>query len=71
MIDPTATDIGRLVVYRDRSGHVVEQGVITSFNAACVFVWYGAHTGSQGTRREDLEWASDDTPSGPVAASPG
>jgi hypothetical protein len=54
MIDPIESDIGRKVVYRDRSGQVVEEGVITSFNHACMFVRYGAGQ----TRREDLEWVT-------------
>ena len=56
MIEPGLADIGRKVVYRDWSGHVVEDGVITSFNNACVFVRYGSDVHSKGTRREDLEW---------------
>lgn len=58
MIDPTEEDVGRKVVYRDRSGSKVEEGVITSFNATFVFVRYGSQTTSAGTRREDLEWVS-------------
>jgi hypothetical protein len=58
MIDPTRMDIGRKVVYRDRSGHVCEEGVITSFNAHHVFARYGASAQSKGARREDLEWVS-------------
>lgn len=56
MIDPKNSDIGRKVVYRDSSGHVVEEGVITSFNDTCVFVRYGGDTHAKGTRREELEW---------------
>jgi hypothetical protein len=56
MIDPKPADIGRKVVYRDRTGWKVEEGVITSFKDTRVFVGYGAHTGSRGTRREDLDW---------------
>jgi hypothetical protein len=58
MIEPSDTDIGRKVVYRDQSGHVVEEGVITSFNDTCVFVRYGSDVHSKGTRREDLEWTA-------------
>jgi hypothetical protein len=58
MIDPKPADIGRKVVYRDPGGWKVEEGAITSFNDTCVFVRYGADTGSKGTRREDLEWLS-------------
>ncbi len=56
MIDPTDTDIGRKVVYRDMSGHVAEVGTVTSFNDTCVFVRYGRDKHSKGTRREDLAW---------------
>ena len=58
MVDPKQSDIGRKVVYRDRGGHKVEEGVITSFNDHCVFVRYGTNCTSAGTRREDLEWVS-------------
>lgn len=56
MIVPSDRDIGRKVIYRDRSGAKVEEGVITSFNEHYVFVRYGADQGSKGTRPEDLEW---------------
>jgi len=56
MIEPKENDIGRKVVYRDRHGWKVEEGVITSFNDTCVFVRFGDDTGSKGTRREDLDW---------------
>jgi hypothetical protein len=48
MIEPKEIDVGRKVVYRDRSGWKVEEGVITSFNNICVFVRYGDDTGSKG-----------------------
>jgi hypothetical protein len=59
MINPTADDIGRSVIYRepgDFPGRKVEAGVITSVNEKYVFVRYGGVT-SAATRREDLEWA--------------
>ena len=56
MIVPKPAGIGRKVVYRDRTGWKVEEGVITSFNDTCVFVRYGADTGSRATRREGLDW---------------
>lgn len=56
MIAPTQADIGRRVIYRPTRGHTVEEGVITSFNPAYVFVRYGAHAGSKATPRELLEW---------------
>jgi hypothetical protein len=58
LINPTERDIGRKVIYRDRSGAVVEEGVITSFHAEHVFVRYGADSTSKGTRRQDLEWVT-------------
>ena len=45
MVDPKPADIGRKVVYKDRTGWKVEKGVIMSFNDTCVFVSYGADTG--------------------------
>jgi hypothetical protein len=56
MITVTDRDVGRKVVYRDKSGHVVEEGVITSYNDCVIFVRYGADAHSKGTRRADLEW---------------
>lgn len=52
MINPTTEDIGRKVVYLPKE----EVGVITSFNESGVFVRYGDATGSQHTRREDLQF---------------
>jgi hypothetical protein len=57
--DVTDKDIGRRVVYRDRSGYTVEEGKITSFNPQYVFVLYRGVT-SAATRREDLTWAETD-----------
>ena len=59
MIDPTEVDIGRKVIYTGNRypGGKREEGVITSFNSYAVFVRYRAGTTSQGTNREDLEWA--------------
>ena len=56
VINPKPTDIGRKVVYREPDGWKVEEGVISSFNDTCVFVRYGADTGSRATRREGLDW---------------
>ena len=36
----------------------LEEGVITSFNPAYVFVRYGADAGSKATLRKDLEWVA-------------
>jgi hypothetical protein len=58
MIWVTDRDIGRKVVYRDKSGYRVEEGVITSYNDCVVFVRYGADVNSKATRREDLEWGT-------------
>jgi hypothetical protein len=60
----TEEDIGRAVVYNPphpgaRSGRG-EEGVITSFNHAVVFVRYGADKHSKGTDPRDLEWAHSD-----------
>ena len=56
MIDPTQDDIGRKVIYTGNYGGPLEEGVITSFNDAYVFVRYGAKYGSEATSRSDLEW---------------
>lgn len=57
MIEPTQTDIGRSVIYRDFGGRgKIEEGVITSFNDHYVFVRYCGET-SAATSREDLEWS--------------
>jgi hypothetical protein len=66
MIEPTAEDIGRMVVYtgnRYPSGKR-EDGVITSFNDHCVFVRYKGDHFSKATSRQDLEWISRKTWSG-------
>jgi hypothetical protein len=58
MIDPSQADIGKRVVYTGNRypGGQPEVGVITSFNAHCVFVRYGDDKHSKGTSRQDLEW---------------
>jgi hypothetical protein len=60
MVDPTADDIGRKVIYTGNRypGGKSEEGVITSYNSYAVFVRYGADTTSKGTSRDDLEWVS-------------
>lgn len=61
MIDPTASDIGRKVIYREQGnfpGRKIEEGVITSFNKQFVFVRYEGLGGSAATAREDLEWVT-------------
>lgn len=60
MIEPTSTDIGRSVIYRERgNGQKVEQGILTSFSTTIAFVLYDNVKGttSAATRFEDLEWA--------------
>lgn len=67
--DVTDRDIGRVVIYRDRSGYrAPEEGVISSFTPDYVFVRYLGST-SAATRREDLEWA-DPTTDTDTAARP-
>jgi ribosomal protein L37E len=64
MIEPTESDIGRLVIYRD-SGGKVESGVITSFTEHWVYVRYGIGLTGAPTSRHDLTWAvqpHDETP---------
>jgi hypothetical protein len=62
--DVTDRDIGRVVIYRDRSGYSEpEEGVISSFNPNYVFVRYLGST-SAATQREDLEWADPPTDTG-------
>ena len=57
MIEPTEKDIGRKVIYTGNAWcNEFEEGVITSFNEAVVFVRYGAKFHSEATNRSDLEW---------------
>ncbi|HTB46496.1 MAG TPA: hypothetical protein VK741_22940 [Acetobacteraceae bacterium] len=61
MIDPTRHDLGRKVIYRDLNtpnGSKLEEGTITSFNDAYVFVRYHSGSTSAATRRYDLEWST-------------
>lgn len=55
MIEPMAEDIGREVVYQPSHGPR-EDGVVTGFNEAVVFVRYREGYGSKATKREDLHW---------------
>lgn len=57
MIDPTAADIGRLVIYR-RGEYYGEEGQITDFNDTYVFVRYADDRHSKATRYQDLEWVA-------------
>lgn len=56
MIEPKAKDIGRRVRPFDKRG---AEGIVTGFDLHHVFVRYGAHTTSKGTRREELAWADE------------
>jgi len=58
MIEPTADDIGRWVVYTGNRfpGGELEYGIITAFNRIAVMVRYGADRHSKATDRRDLEW---------------
>lgn len=60
MINPTKDDIGRTVIFTGNRypGGLTEEGVITSFNDATVFVRYSADKHSKGTSREDLVWTT-------------
>ena len=56
MIEPTAADVGRRVVYCDRAGYSFpEEGTIAWFNECHVFVVYGRRPPA-ATRRQDLDW---------------
>ena len=59
-----AANVGRVVEYRpfNRSGVVVDSGIITSTNGALVFVRYGLDWGSKATMPEDLELHAKATP---------
>lgn len=63
MIEPTESDVGRLVVYTGNRypGGKLEEGVITSYNAHSVFVLYRGDLRSKGTSRSDLEWVAKPT----------
>ena len=54
MIDPTAEDIGRKVVYT--KGPSIEVGTIKSFSDAWVFVRYHEGDTAAATSRKDLDW---------------
>jgi hypothetical protein len=55
MINPTKSDINRLVIYRNK-----EKGRITSFNNSYVFVDYSNTGRGIATSRKDLEWITSD-----------
>jgi hypothetical protein len=59
MIAPKQEDIGRLVIYTGNRGWggPIEEGVITSFNDAAVFVIYRGKLHPQATSHADLEWS--------------
>lgn len=66
MIEPTATDLGRAVIYTGNRypGGELEEGGITSFNHWQVFVRYGRDKHAKATSRTDLEWAHPSRPKG-------
>lgn len=51
-------DIGRKVLYRTSHGDI-EEGVVTSFNSAYVFVRFGADVHSKACAPKDLEWINN------------
>lgn len=56
MIDATESDIGRKVLYRGWGGEI-EEGVLTSFNSAYIFVRFGAGATSQACDNDErIEW---------------
>ena len=55
-IDPTPSDVGRMVIYRTAPNFEAENGVITSYNDTCVFVRYCGLSQSQPTSRCDLDF---------------
>jgi hypothetical protein len=62
MIDPEKKDIGRKVRYVHKpDGEPAAEGIVTGFDLHHVFVLYGNHTTSKGSRRRDLAWADDAT----------
>lgn len=65
-ISETEKDIGRKVIYTDRTGRK-EEGIITSFNKWYIFVRYNGDNHSKATNRSVLEF-SNDPPSKPKAA---
>lgn len=72
MIAPTQADIGRAVVYHPWPDLPREEGIVTGFNAAWVFVRYGnSKIGSKATAPCDLEWVSSPTPAGIPGDLPG
>lgn len=62
-IDEARDHVGRQVIYRPcgaLAGDRLESGVISSVNAAYVFVRYGSDLGSKATHAEQLELAHQD-----------
>ena len=60
-ITPTPSCIGGRVVYRTAPDYKAEEGVITSYNDACIFVRYGNDVNSKATSRRDLDWTYERT----------
>jgi hypothetical protein len=60
MIEPAKKDIGRKVRHADNRGDgTFVEGIITGFDLHQVYVRYGNHTTSKGSRRENLAWADE------------
>lgn len=58
MIDPTEQDIGRKVIYRGWGGEI-EEGVLTSYNSAYIFVRFGTNLTPQACDNDErIEWVS-------------
>lgn len=61
-IEPTDADIGRQVVYHHHGIERFDEGEITSFNEAYVFVRYRGDNFSKATKRVDLHWSHPTEP---------
>ena len=55
MINPTASDVGRRVVYTMPHGEV-KSGIVSSWNDEWVFVRYTTGDTAAATHRKDLNW---------------
>ena len=57
----TSQDVGRAVVYRSPSSDKIEDGSISSWNAAFIFVQYGHAPTAAATDPTFLEWRNQRT----------
>ncbi len=55
--DLKARDVGRAVIYRSPGGDKIEEGYISSWNYAFIFVWYGPSPQAAATDPKYLEWS--------------